>query len=106
MQINVPNKKIRKILSSEKEIKKEYGKISNKLMLRINLLQTATCLNEIPVDDPERCHLLTGNYNGCYAICINYKWRIIIKPIGYVEPYDKRKITQIEIIEIVNYHEK
>lgn len=104
MKINVPNNKLEKILSSEKNIKKEYNEISKRLMLRINTLQTVDNLSMVPVDKPERCHLLEGDYEGCYAICIDAKWRIIIKPKGYEMPYDKSLIKEIDILEITNYH--
>ena len=102
--INVPNNKLEKILSSEKFLKRKYNEISKRLMLRINTLQTVDSLSEVPIDKPERCHLLDGNYEGCYAVCIDAKWRIIIKPKGYEMPYDKSLIKEIDILEITNYH--
>lgn len=104
MKINVPNKKLEKILMSEKNIKKEYNKLSQRLMMRINTLQTVDNLSYVPTDKPERCHLLEGEYRGCYAVCIDSNWRIIIKPKGYEMPYDKTIITEIDIIDIVDYH--
>ena len=104
MKINVPNSRLEKILSNEKRIRKEFNKISKKIMLRINMLQNVDNLSLVPVDKPERCHLLEGNYEGCYAVCIDAKWRIIIKPKGYEMPYDKTLIKEIDILEIVNYH--
>lgn len=104
MEINVPNNKLRKILSSEKKMRKHYNELTDKLILRINLLQAVDNLSKIPVERPERCHLLQGEYEGCYAICIDNKWRIIIKPKGYNVPYDKTIIKEIDIIEIIDYH--
>ena len=104
MKINVPTKKLEKILMSEKNIKKEYNKLSQRLMMRINTLQTVDNLSYVPTDKPERCHLLEGEYRGCYAVCIDSNWRIIIKPKGYEMPYDKTIITEIDIIDIVDYH--
>ena len=104
MKINVPDRKLEKILMSEKNIKKEYNVLSQRIMMRINTLQTAENLSMVPTDKPERCHLLEGNYEGCYAVCIDAKWRIIIKPMGYEMPYDKSKITEVDIIEITDYH--
>lgn len=104
MKINVPNKKLEKILMSEKNIKKEYNKLSQRLMMRINTLQTVDNLSYVPTDKPERCHLLEGEYRECYAVCIDSNWRIIIKPKGYEMPYDKTIITEIDIIDIVDYH--
>lgn len=103
MDINVPNKKLEKILKSEKNIKKAYNKLSQRIMMRINTLQTVENLSLVPTDKPERCHLLDGNYKGCYAVCIDSNWRII-KPRGYEMPYDKSIIKEIDIIDIVDYH--
>ncbi len=106
MKINVPNNKLEKILSCEKRIKREYNNmVGKKLMIRINLLQTVENLSMVPVVKPERCHLLEGKYKGCYAVCIDAKWRMIIKPKGDEMPYDKSLIKEIDILEITDYHE-
>ena len=104
MDINVPNKKLEKILKSEKNIKKAYNMLSQRIMMRINTLQTVENLSLVPTDKPERCHLLDGNYKGCFAVCIDSNCRIIIKPRGYEMPYDKSIIKEIDIIDIVDYH--
>lgn len=104
MYISIPNKKLEKTLMSEKNLKKAYNILAVRIMTRINTLQVADNLSMIPTDKPERCHLLDGNYKGCYAVCIDSNWRIIIKPIGNDMPYDKIKIKEIEIIDIVDYH--
>ncbi len=104
VKINVPDRKLEKILSSEKNIKKAYNTISQRLMMRINTLDVVDNLSMVPVDKPERCHLLEGKYAGCYAVCIDAKWRIIIKPVGHKMPYDKSIIKEIDIIGITDYH--
>lgn len=104
MDIDIPNKKLEKILKSEKNIKKAYNTLSQRIMMRINTLQTVDNLSLVPTDKPERCHLLEGNYKGCFAVCIDSKWRIIIKPRGYNMPYDKSIIKEIDIIDIIDYH--
>lgn len=102
MDINVPNKKLEKILKSEKNIKKAYNMLSQRIMMRINTLQTVENLLLVPTDKPERCHLLERNYKCCYAVCIDSSWRIIIKPRGYEMPYDKSIIKEIDIVDYHN----
>jgi len=106
MQIDVPDKKLRKILSNNKEIRKKYNILDKKIMARISMLQTVDNLNQVPTDQPERCHLLDHEYKGCYAISIKENWRLIIKPDGYDMPYNKEEITKIKIMDIVDYHNK
>lgn len=100
MYINVPNKKLEKILKSEKNIKKVYNKLDKRIMMRINTLQAVENLSLVPTDKPERCHLLDGKYYRMFCSMYRSNWRMIIKPRDYEMPYDKSKIKEIDIIKI------
>jgi len=40
----------------------------------------------------------------CIGIDINRNYRMIIKPCDSQMPYEKEKIIEIEIIDIIDYH--
>lgn len=103
-------KKLEKICNSEDKIKSEYGdKIGDKLIKRLKILRFVINLGDVPVDVPERRHKLSGNYEGCYGICLTENYRLIIKP---VEPFsllpdgghDLRTITSIIVLGVEDYH--
>ena len=96
--------KFGKYIENERKGKKEFGKNYDRILARIDLLKAISNLEQCPISKPERRHKLTGNYLGCYAISINEKDRIIIKPIGYDINEEPKNISRIIILEIENYH--
>ena len=93
---------VRKNLSNEKIIKRSYGRMADKIIIRLSMLQAANCLADIPNIPPTERHKLSGNYKGCWGISIEKNWRIVIRPIGtMMEPMD---IKEIIIVDIVDYH--
>lgn len=101
-------KKLSKILNSPRLLKKHYGKIANKIQLRLQEFEVAENLSQIPSDPPPRCHLLTGNRKNTFAVDVSGNYRMIFE--GYDSndnlTVKRSKIVTIQIIEIVNYHEK
>ena len=95
--------KIKKKLSDNSSIKKYYGRLADKIIIRISLLMVANNLGDIPNLPPTRRHKLVGNYANCWSIEIEKNWRIVIKPtLGDINnPEDIKEIT---IIDIVDYH--
>lgn len=95
--------KIEKKLIDEQTIKKYYGKLSDKILIRISLLIAADRLSDIPNVPPTRRHKLSGKYEKCWAVDLDKNWRIIIKPVSNqdLEPSD---IDEIVVIDIVDYH--
>lgn len=95
--------KIKKKLLDNSTVKKHFGKLADKIIIRISLLTAADNLGDIPNLPPTRRHKLVGNYANCWGIEIEKNWRMIIQPIslGLNDPKD---IKEIIIIDIVDYH--
>ena len=95
--------KIEKKLSDQVTIKRYYGKLADKIVIRLSILQGAECLDDIPNIPPTRRHKLSGNYSNCWAIDIDKSWRIILKSPD-VNLEDPKDIREVIIVDIVDYH--
>ncbi len=110
MDINVNNKKLRKILEDKSKIIKKYGtKMARKIMQRIDDMKSAENL-EILMKLPGNHHPLTGDRKGQFACNLVQPYRLIYRPANDTLPIDDNdnliysEITIVEIIEIVDYH--
>jgi proteic killer suppression protein len=110
MKIDFRTSKLAGILSSEKELKRNYGAPqAKKIKLRMKTLEAAATLNEVPKIQPDRCHQLTGDRNEQFAVDLVHPNRLIFKPQGAIprKPdggIDLTKVTEITIVEVENYH--
>ena len=110
MDISFASKKLAKQLSNEAEISCAYGARGRRLMMRLDLLRTASCLADVPHTPPTRRHALTGKLAGHYAVDITANWRLIFRPLhtsSSADPRladDLRAVTAIEIVGIEDYH--
>ena len=103
--------KLEKIFNSERHLQKEFGnEQANKIKLRLKVLQAAVNLAEVPVSKPDRCHQLTGDRKGDFAVDLKQPFRLIFRPVEPV-PYletgeiDLTKVTGIIILGVENYHD-
>jgi len=110
MDINVNNKKLRKILEDENKIRKKYGtKMADKIMQRIDDIKCAENL-EILMKLPGKHHPLTGDRKGQFACDLVQPYRLIYRPGNDPLPIDDNgnliysEIIIIEILEIIDYH--
>ncbi|HBE01803.1 MAG: hypothetical protein A2096_14415 [Spirochaetes bacterium GWF1_41_5] len=111
MEISFRTIKLEKIFNDYKKLVQEYGlENAKKISLRMAVLQNALCLNDIPKLPPDRCHELSGERKGEFAVDIKQPRRLIFKPAHEPIPYqedgsiDLRKITKVQIIEVGGYH--
>jgi len=111
MDIVFKSKKLERTLNSEKEIYRKYGEgIGRLLMRRLQFLRSAPTLADVPQKPPERCHELSGDRKGEFAMDLKHPYRLIFRP--YHDPVprkedsgiDLNKITKIEIFTIEDYH--
>jgi proteic killer suppression protein len=98
--------KLKKQLSSEKEMLKAFGQERAKpLKLRLGVLAKANTLADVPVDPPPRCHQLKGKWKGQFAVVLIGNWRLVFEPDppvkGHVNLADVKKIR---LLEVVDYH--
>jgi toxin HigB-1 len=110
MDLSFVSNKLRRELESARAIKKAYGERADKISLRLDLLYAAPTLADVPTEPPPRCHLLTGDYVGCFAVVLGGNWRLVFRPNHDPVPtleeggIDLRRVTAITVIEIVDYH--
>ncbi len=110
MLIGYSNKNVEKICNDPKYAKKALGeKIVMKLYQRISWLVAAD--NLAMFNDTYkflRLHKLKGNYDGCYAIDIDRKYRIVLYPCDENGEYtngDFKSISLVTIEEVSNHYE-
>ncbi len=111
MIIYFRTKKLHKVCNDTKLSKKELGlEMARKLQQRLMELKAASCLDDISRLPPQRCHLLTGNRDGQLSVDLKHPYRLFFIPANEPIPKTKdggldwHKVTEIEIIEIIDPH--
>ena len=111
MVIYFKTKRLQKICSDTNEsIKKLGAKMARKLQQRLMELRAASCLADISKVPPSRCHLLSGNRGGQLSVDLEQPYRLVFIPANDPIPVkqdgglDWAKVTEIEIVEIVDTH--
>jgi proteic killer suppression protein len=104
MRIQYSSKKLEKILTDIRLMKKYYGSDHIKISNRLSELRAVNNLNEIPEIPPPRRHKLSGKYDGCWGIDYSKNDRIIIQPIGKFDINDLTSIVEVLVISLEDYH--
>lgn len=107
MKISYEDNNIKKLLSSEKELIRQYNKkVSDKVYQRLEYLRNVPNLEKVSSQPPYKRHKLTGNYKDYYAIWITEKLRLIFSPLAEhrTSEYNLSDIQEISILKIENYH--
>jgi len=111
MDIYFKTKKLQKLCSRAVLAVKEFGpKSARKLQQRLMELQAAESLEDVSKLPPARCHELKGNRKGQIAVSLEGPYRLVFIPASHPIPrkedggLDWRRITEIEIIVIEDYH--
>ena len=111
MEILFATNKLKKIFNSENELERVYGRLAQKIKLRMNVLRNAPNLAAVPSTPPDRCHGLKAERAGQFAVDLSHPHRLVFKP-SKTPPtknkdgdIDKGKVISITIIEVVNYHD-
>lgn len=98
MQVQYKNKKICKVCTNANVARREYGeKMAGKIHQRIDEISAADTVEMLVQFHIGRCHPLTGNREGQYAMDLVHPYRLIFTKKGY-------EIQIAEIQEIVDYH--
>lgn len=104
MEISFESKRLEKILTDERLIKKHYAHVYKPLKIRLSELLAVSNLSLITNLPPPRRHKLSGDYEECWAVDLSKNYRLVFRPIKNqigCEPYE---ITKIVIIKIIDYH--
>ncbi len=111
MVIYFKTKRLQKICSNKNEsIKKLGSKMARKLQQRLMELKAASCLADISKVPPPRCHQLSSDRSGQLSVDLEHPYRLLFIPANDPIPIKKdggldwAKVTEIEIVEIVDTH--
>lgn len=104
MKVSFATKKLEKILTNERMIKKYYTEYYQKVTNRMSEIRVANNLDEIPHVPPPRRHKLQGDYNGCWGIDVSRNFRIILRPLGDWQESDLKTVREVIILSIEDYH--
>ncbi|GEB27495.1 Plasmid maintenance system killer protein [Enterococcus casseliflavus] len=104
MQIHYKTRKLEKVLTNERLIKKNYTAFYEKVCNRLSELRAAKNLEEIPNYPPPRRHKLEGYLENHWGIDISKNFRIIVRPVGKFDIEDLSTIIEIELISLEDYH--
>ena len=111
MEISFKTKKLEKECSTQKEAVRAYGsELAGVLMRRLTQIDAADCLADLPPTKPVRRHPLKGNRSGQFAVDLKYPFRLVFEPDHIPVPrlgdgaVNLAMVTEIRILEVVNYH--
>ncbi len=98
MYITFKNKKLEKICTDAKTADRTYGKrMSAKIKQRMDEIRAADTVEMMIRFHIGRCHSLTQDRNGQYAVDLVHPYRLVFETNG-----DEIQIANI--LEIVDYH--
>lgn len=108
MEVTFSSEKLRKQCTEEKKMTKAFGELCKPLQRRLTELEAADSLGLMP--QHAKCHPLTGNRGGQFALKLSANKRLIIAPNNNPLPkteddgIDILKVTKVRVVEVVDYH--
>jgi len=98
LDITYKNRKIEKVCTDAKTAERTYGReMADKIHQRIDEIDAADTVEMMIKFHIGRCHSLTQNRKGQYAVDLVHPYRLVFEKNG-----DKIQIANI--LEIVDYH--
>lgn len=111
MEVSFANQKLQKLCNNAGKLQGAYGpECKKKIMLRLQQLQAAECLADVRSLPSARCHELTADRVGLFAVDLLHPKRLIFRPdhepvpVGKNGGIDWQQVTRVLVIEIVDYH--
>ncbi|MFC7334813.1 killer suppression protein HigA [Rhodocista pekingensis] len=111
MQVWFASSKLQKLLSSEKELVRRFGKkCAEELMDRMATLEAMPRLVDVPSEPPERRHKLYADRKGQWSVDGHGGVRLCFKPANDPLPLlpngevDVEQVTEIEIVFVGDTH--
>ena len=96
------DKKLEKLCTDEREMRKKRADVADKLRLRIKALETAESLGELSLHDPlGKWHQLGANLDGLWAGKLSANYRLLVRPGASEDPLCAVTVT---VIDIDDYH--
>lgn len=108
MEILFSDEKARQHFSDQRELRRRWGAVgAKKITLRLQQMAAAPTVDDMR-HLPGRCHALSGDRAGCFAVDVHQPYRLIFEPTNNAEternPPDWSAIDSVTILEIVDYH--
>jgi proteic killer suppression protein len=111
LQISIDDRRLRKCASSEKELRREYGaRQAEKIARRLTQIRAAETLSELGGLPGVHLEELRADRRGQFSVWLEQPYRLILEPAHDPVPQiedgtiDRRQVTAVSIIEIVDYH--
>ena len=110
MHVSFVSDRLERDFLSEKALKRAFGDRAKRIMMRLDLLEAAKCLADVPATPPSRRHELKGDRAGCFAVDVTGNWRLVFRPNHDPVPltadggFDLQAITAITIVAVTDYH--
>ncbi|OHU53446.1 plasmid maintenance system killer protein [Mycobacteroides chelonae] len=102
MDVKYQDRKLEKLCTDEREMRKKRGDIADRLRLRVTALRIAETVGELATIDPlGDWHQLHENHAGKWAGKLSRNERLLVRPEGDSEPWDAVSVT---VIDIDDYH--
>jgi proteic killer suppression protein len=109
IEIHWSDKKLEEACSTEKAGKRRWGANFRILQRRLESLEAAETLADMD-GVPGRCHALRGDRSGQFAVTLWGAYRLTFgvadDPIPRLDDggIDRRRVTEIRVLEVVDYH--
>lgn len=98
MEITYKNNKIKKVCTDARVSDRTYGnEMSDKIQMRIGEIEAADTVEEMIKYHIGRCHPLTNDRKGQYAVDLVHPYRLVFEKRG-------NQLQIALIMEIVDYH--
>jgi len=111
MEVSFTNKKLAKLLGSQKETLRTYGPDNGRrILLRLQQSADASNLAELAQLPQTRVHELTNNRNEQISVDVKHPYRLLIVAYHDETPrktdggLDWSQITMVKVIEITDTH--
>ncbi len=105
------DRRLAKVCATDSSGERRYGREHWQLLRRrLAALLAAPTLADLE-DAPGRCHVLTADRAGQFAVNLWGPYRLVFEPAPPTPRLsdggiDRRAITAVRVIEIVNYHDE
>ena len=101
MDISFRTRKLAKVFSSERTLRREFGaRAARIIMIRLAVLLDAETLSEVPATPPQPpdVHQLTGDRDEQFAVYLNHPYRLVFVPDH--DPLPRKEDSGIDLDQV------
>ncbi|MFC2640221.1 MAG: type II toxin-antitoxin system RelE/ParE family toxin [Propionibacterium acidifaciens] len=101
MKVRYGDRRLEKLCTDEREMRRKRSDIAGRLRLRIKALETAENVAELPTHDPlGKWHPLRADLEGLWAGRLSVNHRLLVRP----ESRDPQDAVVVTVVDIADYH--